>query len=81
MLTMWSALLSVFIDNVPYNIAMVGTLQSFASTGLVTGWAWMALAWGLNSCTSIGWAGSPIGSACNVIALWQAEKSWVLVAF
>jgi len=81
MLTMWSALLSVFIDNVPYNIAMVGTLQSFASSGLVTWWAWMALAWGLNSCTSIWWAGSPIGSACNVIALWQAEKSWVLVAF
>ena len=81
MLTMWSALLSVFIDNVPYNIAMVWTLQSFDSTGLVTWWAWMALAWGLNSCTSIWWAGSPIGSACNVIALWQAEKSWVLVAF
>ena len=81
MLTMWSALLSVFIDNVPYNIAMVGTLQSFASSGLVTWWAWMSLAWGLNSCTSIWWAGSPIGSACNVIALWQAEKSWVLVAF
>ena len=80
-LTMWSALLSVFIDNVPYNIAMVGTLQSFASTGLVTWWAWMALAWGLNSCTSIGWAGSPIWAACNVIALWQAEKSWVLVQF
>jgi len=81
MLTMWSALLSVFIDNVPYNIAMVGTLQSFASTGLVTGWAWMALAWGLNSCTSIGWAGSPIWAACNVIALWEAEKSGVLVRF
>jgi len=81
MLTMWSALLSVFIDNVPYNIAMVGTLQSFLNSWLITWWAWMALAWGLNSCTSIGWAGSPIWAACNVIALWQAEKSWVLVQF
>ena len=81
MLTFGSALLSVFIDNVPYNIAMVGTLQSFLSTWLITWWAWYALAWGLNSCTSIGWAGSPIGSACNVIALWQAEKSWIIVSF
>jgi Na+/H+ antiporter NhaD/arsenite permease-like protein len=29
MLTMGSAILSVFIDNVPYNIAMVSTLEAF----------------------------------------------------
>ena len=81
MLTMWSALLSVFIDNVPYNIAMVSTLESFRDNWVVVWAAWTALAWGLNSCTSIGWAGSPIGSACNVIALWQAEKTWVIVRF
>ena len=81
MLTMWSALLSVFVDNVPYNIAMVSTLQQFADTWVITWAAWMALAWGLNSCTSIGGAGSPIGAACNVIALWEAEKSWVIVLF
>jgi len=87
MLTMWSALLSVFIDNVPYNIAMVSTLESFrelprfiSESWWVTA-AWTALAWWLNSCTSIGWAGSPIGAACNVIALWQAEKTWVIVKF
>lgn len=87
LMTMWSAVLSVFIDNVPYNIAMVSTLESFkllpefiSSTGAPTA-AWAALAWGLNSCTSIGWAGSPIGAACNVIALWQAEKTWVIVKF
>lgn len=81
MLTMWSALLSVFIDNVPYNIAMVSTLEAFRDNWIVVWSAWTALAWGLNSCTSIGWAGSPIGSACNVIALWQAEKTWVIIKF
>ena len=81
MLTMWSALLSVFIDNVPYNIAMVSTLQQFAETWVVAWAAWTALAWWLNSCTSIGWAGSPIWAACNVIALWEAEKTWVIVHF
>jgi len=81
MLTMWSAILSVFIDNVPYNIAMVSTLENFRDTWVVAWTAWTALAWGLNSCTSIGWAGSPIWAACNVIALWQAEKTWVIVKF
>ncbi len=81
MLTMGSAILSVFIDNVPYNIAMVWTLESFRDQQIVTWTAWMALAWGLNACTSIGWAGSPIWAACNVIAIWQAEKTWVIINF
>lgn len=81
MLTMWSAMLSVFIDNVPYNIAMVSTLQQFTETWVVVWTAWTALAWWLNSCTSIGWAWSPIWAACNVIALWEAEKSWVIILF
>jgi len=81
MLTTGSALLSVFIDNVPYNIAMVSTLESFRDNAIIVWPAWYALAWWLNSCTSIGWAGSPIGSACNVIALWQAEKKKVIINF
>ena len=81
MLTMWSAILSVFIDNVPYNIAMVSTLESFRDNAIIVWWAWYALAWWLNSCTSIWWAGSPIGAACNVIALWQAEKKWIIIPF
>ncbi len=81
MFTMGSSILSVFIDNVPYNIAMVSTLESFKSSWVVVWSAWTALAWWLNSCTSIWWAGSPIGSACNVIALWQAEKSKVFINF
>ncbi len=35
MLTMWSAMLSVFIDNVPYNIAMVTTLDSFRNSAII----------------------------------------------
>ncbi len=81
MLTMGSAILSVFIDNVPYNIAMVSTLEAFRDNQIVVWAAWTALAWGLNSCTSIGWAGSPIWAACNVIALGQAEKTWVIIKF
>ncbi len=81
MITMWSAILSVFIDNVPYNIAMVSTLEAFRDNSIIVWWAWYALAWGLNSCTSIWWAGSPIGAACNVIALWQAEKKKIFIPF
>jgi len=81
MITMWSAILSVFIDNVPYNIAMVSTLEAFRDNSIIIWWAWYALAWGLNSCTSIWWAWSPIWSACNVIALWQAEKKKIFIPF
>jgi len=42
-LTMWSAILSVFIDNVPYNIAMVSTLESFRDNAIIVWWAWYAL--------------------------------------
>lgn len=81
MITMWSAILSVFVDNVPYNIAMVSTLDQFLTSWVVSNSAWLALAWWLNSCTSIGWAWSPIWSACNVIALGQAENTWIIVKF
>lgn len=69
-MTMGSGLLSVFIDNVPYNITMVGAIQAMAKTGIVVYPLW----WALNLGTSIGGAGSMIGAACNVVALGQAEK-------
>lgn len=81
MITIWSAMLSVVIDNVPYNIAMVSTLNQFLESWAVSWAAWMALAWWLNACTSIWWAWSPIWAACNVIALWQAEKTWIIIKF
>lgn len=65
-----SALISTFIDNVPYNITMVGAVQAMAQNGIVVYPLW----WALNLGTSIGGAGSPIAAACNVLAFGQAEK-------
>jgi Na+/H+ antiporter NhaD/arsenite permease-like protein len=76
-LTVGSAVLSVFIDNVPYNITMIGVVQSLAAAGIHVYPLW----WGLNVGTSIGGAGSMIGAACNVIALDQAAKESHKVGF
>lgn len=70
MISTGSTLLSTFIDNVPYNITMVGAIKAMENTGIVVYPLW----WALNLGTSIGGAGSPIAAACNVIAFGQAEK-------
>jgi Na+/H+ antiporter NhaD/arsenite permease-like protein len=70
LITLGSGFLSTFIDNVPYNITMVGAIQEMERSGL---WVY-PLWWALNLGTSIGGAGSPIAAACNVIAFGQAEK-------
>jgi Na+/H+ antiporter NhaD/arsenite permease-like protein len=69
-MSLGSGLISVFIDNVPYNIAMVGAVQGLAKTGIDVYPLW----WALNLGTSIGGAGSMIGAACNVVAFGQAES-------
>lgn len=76
-ITLGSGLLSTFIDNVPYNITMVGAVQAMELSGM---WVY-PLWWALNLGTSIGGAGSPIAAACNVIAFGQAEKEKFHVAF
>lgn len=70
MISSGSAVLSTFIDNVPYNITMVGAIQAMEKSGLTVYPLW----WALNLGTSIGGAGSPIAAACNVIAFGQAER-------
>ncbi|MBP7842447.1 hypothetical protein KA017_00395 [Candidatus Woesebacteria bacterium] len=65
-----SSVISTFIDNVPYNITMVGAIQAMEKTGIAVYPLW----WALNLGTSIGGFGSPIAAACNVIAFGQAEK-------
>lgn len=70
LMTLGSGLLSVFIDNVPYNIAMVSAVLDMQSSGV---WVY-PLWWALNLGTSIGGAGSMIGAACNVVSFGQAEK-------
>lgn len=70
LLTLGSGILSMFIDNVPYNITMVGAIQAMAKVGIPVYSLW----WALNLGTSFGGAGSPIGAACNVVALGFAER-------
>ncbi len=65
-----STIISTFIDNVPYNITLVGAIQAMEKNGL---WVY-PLWWALNLGTSIGGAGSPIGAACNVIAFGQIHR-------
>lgn len=77
LITTGSALLSTFIDNVPYNITMVGAIKAMEASGIAVYPLW----WALNLGTSIGGAGSPIAAACNVIAFGQAEKEGWKTAF
>lgn len=76
-ITMGSSVLSVFIDNVPYNITMVSAVQAMQKAGIYVYPLW----WALNLGTSLGGAGSPIGAACNVVALGQAEKEKIHLKF
>jgi Na+/H+ antiporter NhaD/arsenite permease-like protein len=77
LLSTGSAIISTFIDNVPYNISMVSAILAIEKTGI---WVY-PLWWALNLGTSIGGAGSPIAAACNVIMFGQAEKDKVHINF
>lgn len=77
LISVGSGALSTFIDNVPYNITMVGAIQAMEKSGI---WVY-PLWWALNLGTSIGGAGSPIAAACNVIIFGQAEKEKFHVNF
>ena len=77
LITMGSGILSMFIDNVPYNITMVSTILAMGKAGLSIYPLW----WGLNLGTSFGGAGTPIGAACNVVALGMAEKEKIHIRF
>ena len=77
LVTLGSSILSMFIDNVPYNISMVGAIKAMEASGLAVYPLW----WALNLGTSIGGAGSPIAAACNVIFFGQAERDKIHVNF
>jgi Na+/H+ antiporter NhaD/arsenite permease-like protein len=77
LISLGSGILSTFIDNVPYNITMVGAIQAMEQAGIAVYPLW----WALNLGTSIGGAGSPIAAACNVIVFGQAEKEKFHVNF
>ena len=77
LISVGSGILSTFIDNVPYNITMVSAVQAMAKSGLAVYPLW----WALNLGTSLGGAGSPIGAACNVVAVGIAEKEGKHIVF
>jgi Na+/H+ antiporter NhaD/arsenite permease-like protein len=77
LITMGSGGLSMFIDNVPYNITMVSAVKAMEHAGLYVFPLW----WALNLGTSLGGAGSPIGAACNVVTLGLAQKEKIVIRF
>lgn len=77
LIAMGSGVISTFIDNVPYNITMVGAIQAMEKSGVYVYPLW----WALNLGTSIGGAGSPIAAACNVVAFGQAEREHFHASF
>lgn len=77
LITIATAILSIFIDNVPLNITLVGAIQTMAKSGVYVYPLW----WALNLGTSIGGAGSPIAAACNVIVFSQAQRENMKVEF
>lgn len=77
LITLGSCVLSVFIDNVPYNITMVDLIMKMKNGGLDVYPLW----WGLNLGTSIGGSGSLIGAACNVVAIGQVEEAGFKIKF
>ena len=66
-----SAILSAFIDNVPFAAAMVPIVKSLSAA---TGIPLATMAWALALGTDIGGNGTPIGASANVVGLSVTEK-------
>lgn len=66
-----SAILSAFIDNVPFAAAMVPIVKGLSAT---TGIPLTNLSWALALGTDIGGNGTPIGASANVVGISVAEK-------
>jgi Na+/H+ antiporter NhaD/arsenite permease-like protein len=66
-----SAVLSAFVDNVPFAAAMVPIVKSLAVT---TGIPLNTLSWALALGTDIGGNGTPIGASANVVGISITEK-------
>jgi Na+/H+ antiporter NhaD/arsenite permease-like protein len=66
-----SAILSAFVDNVPFAAAMVPIVKSLsASTGIPLA----TMSWALALGTDIGGNGTPIGASANVVGISVTEK-------
>jgi len=72
MAVLWmSAILSAFIDNVPFAAAMVPIVKGLAAS---TGIPLATLSWALALGTDIGGNGTPIGASANVVGISVTEK-------
>ncbi len=69
---MWiSALLSAFVDNIPFTVTMIPVIVGLESSGINTMPLWWALAMGVG----LGGNGTHIGATANIIVLSELEKS------
>jgi Na+/H+ antiporter NhaD/arsenite permease-like protein len=66
-----SAVLSAFIDNIPFAATMVPIVSELSRTG---GMSLPTLAWTLSLGTDIGGNATPIGASANVVGTAVAEK-------
>ena len=66
-----SAVLSAFVDNIPFAAAMVPVIGTLAKTG---GLNLPAMAWSLALGTDIGGNATPIGASANVVSVAISEK-------
>ena len=71
-LILWiSAILSAFVDNIPFAAAMVPVISTLARTG---GLSLPTMAWSLALGADIGGNATPIGASANVVAVAISEK-------
>jgi Na+/H+ antiporter NhaD/arsenite permease-like protein len=69
---LWGAgLLSSFLDNIPFTVAMIPIIVSLESTGVNASPLWWALALG----AGLGGNGTHIGATANIICVAESERS------
>lgn len=79
-LIMWvSALVSAFLDNIPYTATMVPVVKQLAGAGL--GLALEPLAWSLAFGACLGGNGSLVGASANIVVAGIAEREGYHISF
>ncbi len=69
---MWTAaLLSAFVDNIPFTVTMIPIIAGLETSGINTQPLWWALALGVG----LGGNGTHIGATANIIVVSELEKS------
>lgn len=80
MIILWvSAVVSAFIDNIPYTAAMVPVVVALSEAGL--GLPLSPMVWALSFGTCFGGNGTLIGASANVVAVGLAEAQGYVISF